>query len=177
MEMGLSLAMIAVLALAACGGGGGETYIVATQLSGTNGDMSKYLGTWVTGCAINYTLLSLTTVRADGVINKFDLTAISGVRAQGTLTINTYNSSTSCSGTASQRTENVFLQYASNVAITTPPDKTAFFAGSADRIDLGVIGTVATTPYNIGFRSNFSQFQVAAASSVFSSSNLRYTKQ
>ncbi|MDH4216378.1 MAG: hypothetical protein OEV23_05720 [Gallionella sp.] len=174
-ELGLSLSMIVVLALAACGGGGAsETHIVTTQLSGTNGDMSKYLGSWVSGCGISFRMQNLTLVGTDGVINEFSLTAISGVNAQGTFTANTFYNSTSCSGTAAQTTGNVSLQYASNVYIT---DQTPFYAGSADRINLGATGSVSATPYNIGFRSNFSQFQLTSANSNFYSGNLIYTKR
>ncbi len=176
-ELGVGVAAVVTLTLAGCGGGATSTRVTTstvTQLSGTNGDMTKYLGVWLSECGTN---ISPPFTTLDGVTNRFDLTAISGAGVLGTLTATTYPNSTSCTGGWTQAVAQVSLQYASNVVITTPAGKTALFSGSADRINYRAISGVTTTPYNFGFRSNFSQFQLTSASSAFSTTNLIYTKQ
>ncbi len=186
-ELGVGLTAVATLILAGCGGGGTtSTRVTAssvTQLSGTNGDMSKYLGVWVSDCGIksNWVYnpskpLQPTILPSDGVINRFDMTAVSGLSVQGAMTTTLYTGNTSCSGSAVQSVSTISLQYVSNVAVTNQPG-TNNFSGMADRIDLSVVGASGVVSYDFAFRQNFSIFQLTSSGSYFSGSDLLYKKQ
>lgn len=185
MELGISLVILSPLVfITGCGGGSSKSSSGAVssivQLSGSNGDMSKYLGRWVSECGTKIGPWPNGTAypTLDGGINTFELTTISGVRVEGTLTAVTYAGNTSCLGWGTQSVATpIFLQYASSVSITTPAGQKVDFAGSADRIDYGAISGVMAAPYNFAFRSNFGQFQLTSASNAFSTTNVIYTKQ
>lgn len=186
-ELSIVLSIVSLFILAGCGGGASKSNTGATssiiQLSGTNGDMSKYLGIWISGCGIKYNLVynpskptQPTVLSPDGVINKFDMTAVSGASVQGIMTTSLYAGNTFCSGSAVQSVSTISLQYVSNVAVTNQPGAN-YFVGMADRVDLSVVGASGVVSYDFAFRQNFSRFQLKSAGGYFSIADLLYNKQ
>lgn len=172
----VSLVLLPVL-LVGCGGGASNksTSAIAqvTQLVGTNGDMNKYVGAWVSGCGIKYnisTTYPFNFLGSDGVVNRFDFTGVSGAVVQGTLTSDKFVANTYCSGTPVRTVTPIAIQFASNVVIASTT-----YTGTADLVDLDT--GVGATPYYFAFRLNFSQFQLKSSSTNFSSSDLLYVKQ
>jgi len=177
------------LVLAGCGGGGSKSNTSITssvvQLSGTNGDMSKYLGSWVSGCGYtyNYTYNPPNPIptgisSTNGVINRFDFTTISGVGVQGTLTRKVFLGDQYCGAVPNQTVSMIDLRYTSAVTGISVP---SYFIGSADKVGLGALsasGVVSgVTAYDFGFHPGFVKFQLKGVSSKFSITDLVYTKQ
>ncbi len=169
-----ALTAIAVLALAGCGGGGSNSGSsnsapvapTATTLAGTNGDMSKYLGSWVSNCGIVVSGGGATT----SVVNSFVFNAVNGDTVTGTATVSEYTSF-NCTGTRTQSMNGIAIKYLANVAALGTG-----YTGFADRVALGTTAANATLATSFGFRQNFTKFQIASTSDTFSTLNLTYTK-
>lgn len=146
-------------------------------LSGTNGDMGRYLGTWTSTCGQEFRLSPEGTGKVMSIVSVFQLTAVYANTVKGTLTVNTYPSR-DCTGTASANTADVVLQYSGAAQVLGTYEKgTTFFTGAGDSI---LASTVGSNPggdtFSVGFRDNFSKFQIAPFNN-FSNANLVYSKQ
>lgn len=167
--------------LAACGGGGGSSSssdtstttqtAAATVLSGTGGDMSKYVGTWQSNCGYNLFGSDMGKYQ----VNVFSISSANGATATGTLTVS-YYSDISCTQSVfstSAGTYSITLLYQSNLAVTsdTPPSMT----GSADQLSLSLNGQSSPESFSAGFVGGFRRFY-AGTNSFFNSAALAYTK-
>ena len=166
--------------LTGCGGGAASYVVVEppdVNLAGTNGDMSKYLGTWVSACGNQFKINSgaAGTSTINGVINTFTLTTISGNAVQGTLVSEIYET-LQCGGLNSKNTYAVSLQYAGNRVAVGQSGSTPSFSGTADNVTLSEIGASVSSPYGLAFRENFSKFQLTSLA-YFGPNDLVYTKK
>ena len=177
-EMPVLISLLASGVLAGCGGGGAESatapaaQVTVTTLAGSSGDMSKYLGNWVSDCGYNATGAN----QGKSQINTFSITSVSGSTANGTLTVRLYKGmdcTTSVSGAGAGIPTAITLTYQGNLAVTsgTPAD----MQGSADQLTLAIVGSSTSQPYSVGFYSNFSKF-VQGTGSFFNRAALSYSK-
>lgn len=172
--------LMALGALVGCGGGGGgstegtssATQVQATVLAGSGGDMSKYLGTWVSDCGYNVTGTNMGKYQT----NVFQFTSVSGATATGTLTVRLYSDSTcstSVSGAGTGLPTSVTMTYQGNLTVTsgTPAD----MQGNADQLTLAAAGSSTAQNYSVGFYATFSKF-VQGTGSFFNRAALSYRK-
>jgi len=179
-----ALALIVSAAmLQACGGGGSTggggsstagTTITTITLAGSNGDLSKYLGTWVSDCGFKLNIGQVGGNAVTGVVNRFVFTTVSGSAITGVLTSTEYTAF-DCTGSSTISSQNVRLTYVSNL-LATGSTGTTFFTGTADSVTVGQVGSSSTTSMVTGFRDSFGKFQLTP-SLPFSTANMVYTKQ
>jgi hypothetical protein len=179
------LTALSAMGLTGCAGNGGSAKAKAAApaasaviLTGTNGDMNRYLGNWTSACGHEYRVSQAGTGAFTSGVNAFNLTSVSGDSVQGTLVIDTYPSS-NCTGAATRTTANIILKYTGNVAVTDAFGKTIDFIGSADKVVATVVGSSnmdTGSSFNVGFLENFSKFKLAPVD-YFSTTDLIYTKK
>lgn len=141
-------------------------------LAGSGGDMSKYLGTWVSGCGSDI-------LRKDSAIVTFNFTQVLNGIAFGEASTVTYRS-VDCSGTPQfggiPSTQPVLFMYKNNVTVATDEKSNPNYIGSGDLVYTDPLSTDDKSDIYIGFGEKFGQFQTAN-SSKFSQFNLVYTKR
>jgi hypothetical protein len=177
------LAALAASWLTGCATGGGAATkqapsARAVPLSGTNGDMGKYRGTWSSICGREYRLGDSGSAVLSSGINSFDLQTVSGNTVRGTLIVDTYESP-DCSGPAKRSNANITLAYTQNLPVISSYAEATRFTGSADKVIATVAGNNGadtSNTFNVGFLENFTKFQLAPVD-YFSSTNLVYTKK
>jgi hypothetical protein len=177
-----SLAMVAMLAAGCATDTSLEKKPSASPavvtLTGANGDMSKYLGTWTSNCGREYRVTPDGKGAFSSGTNSFNFTSISGASVLGTLAIETYETP-ECSGTPKRTSATIRMSYVGQAAVGSSFGEGTLFSGSADKLAATLAGANGTTEgnvFNIGFLDGFSKFQLAPAES-FSSTNLVYTKK
>lgn len=151
---------------------------VAVALTGANGDMSKYLGTWTSNCGREYRVTPDGKGAFSSGTNSFNFTSISGNTVEGTLAIDTHETP-DCSGSPKRTSAKIRMSYVGQAAVGSSFGEGTLFTGSADKLAAilaGASGTTEGNVFNIGFLDGFSKFQLAPAES-FSATNLVYTKK
>lgn len=174
--MASALAMLVV----GCGGGGSgststtsapttKTTPASVILSGSNGDMSKYLGNWVSDCGF---LIS----DQKYIINDFTFTSIAANSITGQLTSKNYSDS-NCAGTILYTNyATVTITFLSNATVGNTDSTGVVFSGSADNTSMTVLGsTAAPASLKIGFFESFGKFKLTN-SAEFSNLNITYKK-
>jgi hypothetical protein len=147
------------------------------NLTGANGDLKRYLGTWTSNCGREYRATPSGTGTLSSGKNSFSFTAISGNTVEGTLAIDTHESP-DCSGPPKRTSAKITMSYIGNVAVGSSFGEGTRYTGSADKLTAIVAGDNGTNDgntFNIGFLEGFSKFQLAPLD-MFSSTNLVYTK-
>ena len=171
--------LVFVVLLAGCGGSSDTTQTspppssTPTSLSGSAGDLTKYLGAWQSGCGTNI-------VQRTSVINVFSFTQASGVAVTGTLSSTPYNS-LDCSGSPSTilglpNTTQVSLNYVSSVSVVSSGTGSSGFTGTADYLVMSYAGTTNTMNAFVGFKANSPAF-ILTTTGTFSQFDLTYTKR
>lgn len=150
----------------------------ATILSGTSGNMERYLGTWTSMCGREYRITPSGSGGLTSGINSFEFKSVAGNTVQGTLIVDTYETP-DCTGPSKRATVNISLAYTQNLPVIGSYAEPARFSGFADKVTATVASTDGTgnsNIFNVGFLENFTKFQLAPLD-YFSSSNLVYTKK
>jgi hypothetical protein len=169
--------------LVACGGGGGGSAAVApaptaavqptiTTLTGSGGNMSKYIGTWKSDCGYNI----IGTNMGKSQTNTFTFTSANGNTLNGTLLVQLY-SDIQCTSYVVGQSDfpiGIVITYEGNIAVTsgTPPDMNGF----VDQLTVKQIGFTSSQPMTVGFNASFSKFRQETGS-YFSNTSLSYSKQ
>jgi hypothetical protein len=152
--------------------------ISTVALTGANGDMNKYLGTWTSNCGREYRVTPAGRGALSSGINSFSFTSVSGNTVVGTLAIDTHESP-DCSGPPKRTSAKISMSYIGNIAVSSSFGEGTLFTGSADKLTATVAGNGGTNggnTFNIGFLEGFNRFQLAPLD-YFSSMNLVYTKK
>ena len=183
--MGRKVYLALAVLLSACGGssGSGSSSTAGpssvaqipqaptpTSLSGSGGDLNKYLGTWLGVCGTNI-------LGGTSAINVFTFTQVSGTVVNGTLTTTSYNSA-NCSGNPSTILPNSYpitMSYVSSVSVVNSGTGGSTFTGTADYLLMANVGSTNTTNTFIGFKENNSTF-ILSTTGAFSQFNVTYTK-
>lgn len=155
-----------------------QATLPAVVLSGTNGDMEKYLGTWTSACGREYRIGPSGSGGVNSGINSFEFKSVAGNTLQGTLIVDTYETP-DCSGPSKRSTANISLVYTQNLPVVGSYAEQVRFSGFADKVTATLAstdGTGGSNIFNVGFFENFSKFQLAPLD-YFSSTNLVYTKK
>jgi hypothetical protein len=150
----------------------------AVALTGANGDMNKYLGTWTSNCALEYRVTPDGRGARSSATNSFSFTSVSGNSVRGTLAIDTYESE-DCSGPNKRTSAEINMTYAGNIPVSSSYGESVHFSGAADKVTATATGTAGmdgSNTFNIGFLDGFSSFRLAPLD-YFSSTNLVYTKK
>lgn len=176
--MGLPLL---ISALAACGTSAtrpapAPSNAAPRALSGTNGDMSKYIGNWVSSCVKEFGPRPDGSVGFASSITSFHFTAASGTTAEGTLTIENF-ASQDCSGSPKRAEEKIVVNFAGTVPVIGMPGQSNMFSGVADKIVTSIAGRSDTSSeLHIGFFDQFRQLQISSLT-YFSLNQLVYVKK
>lgn len=174
--MASALAMLVL----GCGSGGSDststTSASAAQptpapiiLSGSNGDVSKYLGNWVSDCGVQ-------VLGAKGIVNTFAFTSVAANAITGMLTSKSYGD-LDCTGTVLKTDyATVTFTFVSNATVNNTDSTGVVFSGSADNVSMTVLGsTAAPATMKIGFFESFGKFKLSN-SADFSSLDITYKK-
>ncbi|MEN3293343.1 MAG: hypothetical protein V7642_2596 [Burkholderiales bacterium] len=147
-------------------------------LTGANGDMNKYLGTWISNCAPEYRVTQDGRGARSSATNSFSFSSVSGSSVRGTLAIDTYESP-DCSGPGKRMSAEINMTYVGNIPVNSSFGEGVYFSGAADKLTASATGTSAmdgSNTFNIGFLDGFGSFRLAPLD-YFSSTNLVYTKK
>jgi hypothetical protein len=150
----------------------------AVALTGANGDMNKYLGTWISNCASEYRVTPDGRGARSSAANSFDFTSVSGNSVRGKLAIDTYESP-DCSGPNKRTSADINMTYVGSIPVSSSFGEGVHFSGVADKVTATAVGTAGMdggNTFNIGFLDGFSSFRLAPLD-YFSSTNLVYTKK
>lgn len=155
-----------------------QTATPTVILSGTNGDMEKYRGTWTSACGREYRVTPSGSAGLTSGTNSFEFKPAAGNVVQGTLTVDTYDTP-DCTGPSQRSTANISLAYTQNLLVIGSYAEPVRFSGFADKVTATTAstdGTGGSNVFNVGFLENFTKFQLAPFD-YFSSTNLVYTKK
>lgn len=132
-----------------------EPTIVDVSVSGSNGDMAKYVDVWVSECGISLSNLS------SGVRNVYKLDSVSGNTVSGTVEVTTY-SDIQCAGEPLYLypdTYSVVITYVQTVSVDSESSG-YHYIGTADELLFQYSSQPQTTSY-VGFMSEFSEFKLS----------------
>lgn len=147
----------------------------SVTLASSNGDLGKYIGTWVSNCGHEYRPGPGGSAALASGLNSFSFTSVSANALSGTMTVDSYDSP-DCSGPNKRATVDVTLTYLGNFPVGSSLGETVRFSGMADKVSATVVGTDGTNIFNVGFLDGFNKFRVSPLD-LFSSTNLVYTKK
>jgi len=167
-RLGATMVIAAGLLLSACGGGGDDPPAAAQPQSvvATQGDGSRYLGTWTGECG---TILLGTVLHA--VQYSFTLTSASANTASGTLSVRDYGTNTISCNTQGTPSGPVAITLTVD---TTPAVASGIVAGSADRVTISQAGA-GDQVVHIAFRPDFARFWLNDTPS-YASTDIAYDK-
>jgi hypothetical protein len=145
-------------------------------LSGTSGDMRRYIGEWRSDCIKEFGTKPDGTVGFASSKTTFHFTSVTGNTAQGRLKVENF-STQDCAGTPLLAEEDVSFSHAGNFPVTGVPGQSPTYSGIADRIAAFITTRSETsTELHIGFLDNFSRFQISPVS-YFAPNQIIYTKR
>lgn len=174
--------------VASCGGGGSSNTSTSTQvpvatpvivqLSGSGGDLSKYLGVWSSGCGITQAgILGGSNPTNQSGMNTYNFTSRNANVLSGTFNQTLYNGRTcSTPGTGGGSFSQVLqLTLDSQSPVTSSAPETA--QGTADVFTVKDVGNGSTSKVAFGFLPGFGKVLISNSTTVFfTSGTLQYSK-
>lgn len=140
-------------------------------LAGTGGDMSKYLGKWISGCGTNI-------LKNESAIVTFTFTQVLNGAVLGEAATVTYRS-VDCTGTPQfggiPSKQPIVFMYKNNITVATDEKSNPKYIGAGDLVYTDPLSTNTESDIYIGFGEKFNKFQTANSNN-FSQFNLVYTK-
>jgi hypothetical protein len=174
-----SAVALTVCMFAGCGGGGDSTGSSSppptpqpTTLAASGGDLSRYLGLWVSECGITVSGVG----EPKSQISTFNFTLASDMVLSGTLTVQRFADLGCVTPAPVQPMGPVAITatYQGDVTVTSGNPPT--MQGSADQFALSQVGVGGSQALTVGFYSDYSKFR-QGSTAFFSAASLSYSKR